>query len=113
MFIYNILCRMLPRASLKFPKLTQRFHMKLLVLATAVLSATFLFAAVDINNASKEELMTLKGLGEKKADAVLEYRKQNCFKNVEALSEVKGLGPKFIENNKKELQAGKCQAAKK
>ncbi|OHD95175.1 MAG: DNA-binding protein [Sulfurimonas sp. GWF2_37_8] len=87
--------------------------MRLLVLATAILSATFLFAAVDINNASKEELMTLKGLGEKKADAVLTYRKENCFKNIEELSEVKGLGPKFIENNKKELQAGKCQTAKK
>jgi len=78
-------------------------------LAILALGATLLLSAVDINNASKEELMTLKGLGEKKATSVLEYRKGHCFKSVEALSEVKGIGPKFIEKNKKNLTAGKCK----
>ena len=78
-------------------------------LAILALGATLLLSAVDINNASKEELMTLKGLGDKKAVAVLEYRKGNCFQNVDAMTEVKGIGPKFIKNNKKNLTAGKCK----
>lgn len=77
------------------------------------LGASLLFGAVDINNASKAELMSLKGIGEKKADAIMMYRKGNCFKDVNALTAVKGIGPKFITNNKKELKAGKCKAKKK
>jgi competence protein ComEA len=83
------------------------------ILAVITLGSVLLFGAVDINNATKEELMSLKGLGAKKADAVLEYRKENCFKDVNSLTEVKGIGPKFIETNKKDLEAGKCKTSKK
>lgn len=83
------------------------------IIAAITLGSVLLFGAVDINNATKEELMSIKGLGAKKADAVLEYRKGNCFKDVHALTEVKGIGPKFIETNLKDLEAGKCKASKK
>jgi len=78
-------------------------------LAIIAIGATLLLSAVDINNASKEELMILKGLGDKKAAAVLDYRKEHCFKTVESMTEVKGIGPKFVEKNKKNLTAGKCK----
>ena len=78
------------------------------VLAMLVLAMSFLFGAVDINSADKEELMTLKGVGAKKADAILEHRKANCFESVDALAEVKGFGSKFLEKNKENLTAGKC-----
>jgi competence protein ComEA len=80
--------------------------MKFLVLMA--LGVSLLFATVDINKASKAELMSLKGIGEKKADAILTLRKNKCFKDINELTEVKGIGPKFIENNKKDLKAGKC-----
>ena len=79
------------------------------ILAMLVLSLSFLFGAVDINNASKSELMSLKGVGAKKADAVLAYRKVHCFKNVNDLQKVKGIGPKFILKNKVNLTAGSCK----
>ena len=79
------------------------------ILAIIALGATLLFGAVDINTANKTELMTLKGIGEKKADAILEHRKVNCFKDVHGLTEVKGIGEKFIQNNQKDLVAGKCK----
>lgn len=79
------------------------------ILAMVILGFSFLFASVDINNANKSELMGLKGIGAKKADAILMYRKGHCFKTVEALTEVKGIGNKFIEKNKKDLVAGKCK----
>ena len=79
------------------------------ILAMIVLGVSLLFGAVDINKASKSELMTLNGIGEKKADAIIKYRKDTCFQNVNGLLKVKGIGPKFLEKNKKDLKAGKCK----
>ncbi len=75
-----------------------------------LINAGLLFAtAIDINNASKSELMDLKGVGSKTAQAIITYRKHKCFKNIESLQEVKGIGPKFIQKNKENLRVGKCQ----
>jgi len=80
------------------------------ILAIMVLGVSLLFGAVDINTASKSELTTLKGVGEKKADAIIAFRKGNCFKSVDALIEVKGIGEKFLEKNRDNLKAGKCKS---
>ena len=79
------------------------------ILLMLVLGISFLFATVDINSANKQELMSLKGVGSKKADAIISYRRGNCFKSVNALRDVKGIGPKFMEKNVKNLKAGKCR----
>ncbi len=79
------------------------------ILAMIVLGVSLLFGAVDINSASKSELMSLNGVGEKKADAIIKYRKGNCFKSVDGLIKVKGIGSKFMQKNKKNLKAGKCK----
>ena len=48
---------------------------------------------VSINNATKEELMTLNGIGESKANAIIEYRvKNNGFKTLEEIMNVSGIG---------------------
>ena len=81
--------------------------MKYFVLVGVVASA--LFATVDINTATKDELVSLKGVGAKKADAILQIRKESCFKSIEELTKVKGIGKKFIEKHKAELTASKCK----
>lgn len=60
----------------------------------------FLFAAVNINTASKEELQTLKGIGEAKAEAILQYRKDQNFTSIEDIKKVKGIGEKTFEQLK-------------
>jgi len=53
---------------------------------------------VNLNTADKEKLMTLKGIGEKKALMIIEYRElHNGFSCVEELTEVKGIGEKTLE----------------
>lgn len=48
---------------------------------------------VDINRADKETLMTLSGIGESKADSIIEYREQNGgFANKEDIKNVSGIG---------------------
>lgn len=47
---------------------------------------------VNINTASKEELMTLTGIGESKADSIIEYRKNNSgFQSKEDIMNIKGI----------------------
>lgn len=81
--------------------------MKILVMM--VIGISLLFGAVDINTANKDQLMSLNGVGGKKADAILMYRKEHCFKNVDDMVSVKGIGKKIIEKNRKELTASKCK----
>jgi len=49
---------------------------------------------VSLNTASAEELAAIKGLSKKLATAIVAARP---FKSVEALLEVKGMGPKLLQ----------------
>ena len=73
------------------------------VLALALFSQWAL-AAVNLNTATKEELIALPGIGPAKAQAILDYRKANgAFKSVEELKDVKGIGAKRFEKLKGDL----------
>ena len=55
-------------------------------------------AAVNINTATKEELTSLKGIGEKRAQEIIDYRKKNGdFKSVDDLEKVPGIGPGIMK----------------
>ncbi len=72
------------------------------LLAVCLLIPTLLFAeTVNINTADKDALITsIKGVGEKRAEAIIAYREQNgSFKSVDELAEVRGVGPSIVEKN--------------
>lgn len=58
---------------------------------------------ISLNNASIDELMTLDGIGEKKAQAIIEYRKKHSFKSIEEILEVDGIGTATYEKIKDRL----------
>jgi competence protein ComEA len=66
-----------------------------------------LFAKIDLNTATMEQLYTLKGIGHKKAVAILEYRKEHNFTKIEDIMKVKGIGKKMFEKIKSEIEVKK------
>lgn len=56
---------------------------------------------VDINAADLDTLMTIKGVGEKRAAAIIEYRNKNGkFRSVDELSDVQGVSETLVEKNR-------------
>ncbi len=86
---------------------------RLIVLSVALI-ANFAWAQVNINTAGIEELTALSGIGEKKAKAIINYRKKNGkFKSVSDLTNVKGIGEGTVKNLGKDLTiSGKTDVSK-
>ncbi len=54
---------------------------------------------VNINTATSEELQTLNGIGESKAQKIIDHREKNgLFKTIDELTNVSGIGSKTLES---------------
>jgi competence protein ComEA len=82
------------------------------ILFFMLLSVSFLFSAINLQTASKEELICIKGIGEKKANAILNYRKSNNLDSIDKLIKIKGFGKVLISNVKKEIKSVACGGKK-
>lgn len=80
--------------------------MKFLLFIVSIIS--FVFGSVDINSASVKELSTLKGIGIKKANAIVAYREKHCFHSVNELTNVNGIGQKILEKNSNNIEVSVC-----
>lgn len=59
---------------------------------------------VNLNTASKDQLMEITGVGEKKADLIIQYRQEHGqFKTVDDLKDVSGFGDKSVAKIKDQL----------
>lgn len=62
------------------------------------------FGLINLNSASMEELMTLSGIGESKALAIIQYREENGrFASIEEIKNVKGIGDGIFEQIKESI----------
>lgn len=65
--------------------------------AESIITETAGTMPVNVNTASKEELEILPGIGEKLAEAIIEYRENTPFRQAEDVKNVDGIGEKKFE----------------
>lgn len=70
------------------------------ILVFLIVCVSFAFASMDFQKASKEQLLSINGIGEKKANSIIEYRKTNMIKTIDDLKNIKGFGSKLISKIK-------------
>ena len=78
---------------------------RLLTALAFALCSTSALAAINLNTATKDDLVALPGIGPSKARAILDYRSAHGpFKSIEEVKDVKGIGAKRFEKLKSELK---------
>ena len=78
------------------------------LLLTLVAGVALAAGKININTADAETLASeLAGIGSSKAEAIVSYRNEHGpFESIEALTEVKGIGQKVLEDNADRLTVG-------
>ena len=67
-------------------------------------SSVVISGKVSLNTATLDELMTLPGIGEAKAQSIIEYREEvGAFQNIEELKEVNGIGDSIFDQIKENI----------
>ena len=86
-------------------------YMKGLIAALLLAISTFSFAEpININTATADQFVSLKGIGPKKAEAIVRYRTDNgAFASVEELTNVKGIGNATLRKNMERLTISAAQ----
>lgn len=80
--------------------------MKKLMTLLVLFSFNVFAEPVNINKASAQEIAaSLNGIGLKKAEAIVDYRKdKGDFSSVDQLNNIKGIGEKTIAKNMKDIK---------
>ncbi len=85
------------------PTLAERAAMLSLFLALALGMPTST-ATVDLNHAPIAELVTLPGIGPKRAEQIIQLRTKRPLRRLSDLLQVKGIGPKTLQKLKPRIK---------
>ncbi|KAF3981571.1 MAG: helix-hairpin-helix domain-containing protein [Methylococcales symbiont of Hymedesmia sp. n. MRB-2018] len=89
--------------------------MKKLIILLAILSFNVTAKPVNVNSADAKTLSeSLVGIGQKKAEAIVQYRTDNgAFESLNDLTNVKGIGEKTAEENADDILFSDSEVVKK
>jgi len=76
------------------------------VIVLSLFSFSVWAGSVNINQASADTLAEqLTGVGQVKAKRIVDYREaEGAFEDAQSLTQVKGIGPKTVANNKESIK---------
>jgi len=69
--------------------------------------------AMNFQTASKEELMSIKGIGEKRAAAIMKYRRTHKIKSAADLENIPGIGKEIADNAKRGIKNSTTKSSTK
>ena len=75
----------------------------LLLVFSVTCQPAFAIPKININTATATQLIELKGVGEKMAQRIIDYRKDQKFTKVEDILKIKGIGEKTYDKFKDQL----------
>ena len=89
--------------------------MKKLLILLALFSFNVIAKPVNVNTADAKTISeSLSGIGQKKAEALIQYRTENGdFAMLNDLTNVKGIGEKTIEKNANDILFSEPKSSKK
>jgi competence protein ComEA len=91
-----------------------RITAQVVMIVLITVGLVFAQGKVDINTADVKQLMSLKGVGEQKAKAIIQYRQMNgLFHTLDDLQNVSGIGEKTIADNKDKIIMSQGASGKK
>lgn len=82
-------------------------NLKYILIIAVFTNTIFAMSLSDVNKASKDELMEIKGIGEAKAELLIKSRPFSHFSQVD---ELKGFGVALMNNIKNDIKKGSIKA---
>ena len=61
-------------------------------------TASALAGLIDLNTATKDQLIALPGIGEVRADSIIEWRTNNLISSANDLLAISGIGPATVDS---------------
>jgi len=87
--------------------------LKTILLSTILTSSLLLSMSISqVKEASKDGLGCIKGIGVKKLQSIIEYKKEKPINSVDDLLNVKGIGKKILQNIKEDVVKKSCRKDK-
>ncbi len=97
----NLAASIVPNEKIIVPKIGEEIDKTIASYDNTIKNQVVNSTLVNINTASSNELMGLPGIGEVKAQAIINYRETvSAFRSIEELKEVSGIGDKTFEKLK-------------
>ena len=88
--------------------------LKKIVLSMVVTSSLLLSMSVSqVKEASKDGLGCIKGVGAKKLQRIIDYKKNNPINSVDDLINIKGIGKVILKNIKEDVVKKSCRRDKR
>ena len=81
---------------------------KIVLISLLFISYTFAMSASMVQQAPKSKLSCIKGIGVKRTNAIINYRKKDRIDTLDEMLNIRGIGKAILKNIKNDVQKKSC-----